>query len=101
MNMMYRYALLVAATLAVFGSQAHACGPTTLDMVKAMDTVDKPPLFRCGSDFNKPLELAHRKDWAGPLTHYQAHLRGLGRWEAGTKQANDTVEYLRMMARAK
>ena len=96
---MYRHALVLAAALWCLGGQAHACG--TLELVKAMPSTDKVPLFRCGSDFNLTLERAHKSDWAGALKAYPAHLNVRGRSYVATADEKATLDYLTTMARAK
>jgi hypothetical protein len=95
-----RHALVLA--LAVFGSAstALACGPSTVALIESLTIRDRPPLFRCGSQFNKMLADAHKKDWRGALAAYEAHLANLGRWEAGSSNALETLAYLRRKAEA-
>lgn len=97
--MISRSALAAFATaLFAFTGTALACGPKTLEIVKAMEAAKEPPAFGCGSDFNDLLKRAHAKDWAGALQSYEAHLEGLGRSDAGTPQAVATIAYLKDMA---
>ena len=96
---MYRHVLILAAALWCLGSQAQACG--TLELVKAMPSTDKVPLFRCGSEFNVTLERAHKSDWAGALKAYQAHLKVRRPSYVATADEKATLEYLTMMARAR
>jgi hypothetical protein len=101
---MYRFAFVPALLSLFFMSQSttHACGSKSLSIVKAMSSADKPPLAQCGSDFNLTLQRAHKKDWAGALEAYQAHLKGIfGRSNAGTADAKATLQYLSRMARDK
>lgn len=88
--------IILAGVLAVFASgNADACGPGTLAMVKSLENVDRPPLLRCGSGFNEFLKLAHQKNWPAALAAYEAHLSGIGSWEANTPEAAQTLEYLK------
>ena len=80
-------------------SAARACG--TLELVKSMPSVKEVPLFRCGSDFNVTLERAHKRDWAGALKAYQAHLKVRGPSYVATADEKATLDYLGQMARAK
>ena len=96
---MYRHVLILAAALWCLGSQAQACG--TLELVKAMPSTDKVPLFRCGSDFNVTLERAHKNDWAGALKAYQTHLKVRGSTYTATADEKATLQYLTTKPRAK
>lgn len=87
-----------AAMLLAASDAALACGPKTLEMVKMMEAASEPPVFACGQDFNELLKRAHQKDWPGALQSYEAHLKGLGRSDAGTPQAAETIAYLNDMA---
>ena len=80
---------------------AVACGPRTLELVKMLETAAEPPVFACGSDFNELLKQAHQKNWSAALAAYEAHLSGIGKSEANTKQADETLAYLKAMAAAK
>ena len=47
------------------------------------------------------LERAHKKDWAGALKAYQAHLKVRGSTYVATADEKATLDYLTRMARAK
>ena len=97
-----RFTTIVVA-LAAFGllTPVHACGPNTVALIENLRTMDKPPMFRCGAEFNQMLERAHQKDWKGAVKAYEAHLAGIGKWQAGTADATATLAHLRRMAGAK
>ena len=80
---------------------AVACGPNTAALVKSVEAMDKPPLFRCGSHFNDMLAHAHRKQWPGALKAYQAHLKWIGKSGAETADEKATLQYLQQRARTK
>lgn len=90
-------ALLLATIVATAGT-AHACGGDTAAMFEAAPTMTEMPMFRCGADFNKALSLAHAKDWKGALAAYEAHLAGIGKWQADSADARAALAYLRRMA---
>lgn len=77
-----------------------ACGPRTLEIVKMMEAATEPPVFACGSDFNELLKQAHLKNWPAALAAYEAHLKGIGRSEANTPEAADTLAFLKVKAGA-
>jgi hypothetical protein len=47
------------------------------------------------------LARAQKKDWKGALAAYEAHLAGLGKWEAGSANASETRAYLQRMSQAR
>jgi hypothetical protein len=61
----------------------------------------EPPQFRCGKEFNDMLAYAHKQDWKGALVAYEAHLANLGKWEAGSANATETLAFLRRKADAR
>jgi hypothetical protein len=75
-----------------------ACGPRTVALIEAVAEMERPPMFRCGSEFNEMLARAQKKDWKGALAAYEAHLANLGKWEAGFPNAAETLAFLRRKA---
>jgi hypothetical protein len=69
-----------------------------VDLLQKLSTMKAAPEMRCGSEFNQMLALAYKKDWAGALNAYKAHLAGMGRPQAGTPDAQETLAYLAKMA---
>jgi hypothetical protein len=92
------FALALSLVLLGAASAAHACGPGTVTLVESVTAMTKPPMFRCGSHFNEMLARAHKSDWKGALAAYEAHLAGLGKWEAGSANASETLAFLRRKA---
>lgn len=90
--------LAIAAFAALSSAPALACGPRTLEMIKMMENATEAPVFACGSDFNELLKQAQLKNWPAALAAYEAHLKGLGRAEANTPQAAETLAFLKSMA---
>jgi hypothetical protein len=75
-----------------------ACGPRTVALIEAVAEMERPPMFRCGSEFNEMLARAQKKDWKGALAAYEAHLSGMGKWEADSANARATLDFLRKKA---
>ncbi len=94
--------LAIALSFALCGASTTglACGPGTVALIQRMVTTQEPPRYRCGSEFNEMLARAQKKDWKGALAAYEAHLAGLGKWEAGSANASETLAYLRRMSQA-
>jgi hypothetical protein len=78
-----------------------ACGPGTVKLIEYMVTTNEPPRYRCGSEFNEMLARAQKKDWKGALAAYEKHLVNLGKWEAGSANAAETLAYLRKKSAAR
>ena len=99
---MHKHLMAAFIAIAAFGSvsQAHACGPDTVALLRNVQKMEKPPLFRCGTDFNDVMARVHVKDWKSALAAYESHLTHLGKWEAGSEDAKATLEYLRRMVTA-
>jgi hypothetical protein len=93
--MLSRFALALTLFAA---APAFACGSRTVALIESAIAMEQPPLFRCGSEFNEMLIRAHKKDWKGALAAYEAHLAHLGKWEAGSENAKETLAYLRRKA---
>jgi len=95
--------LTVSASIVLIGAAttALACGPGTVALIERMVSTQEPPRYRCGSEFNEMLARAQKKDWKGALAAYEAHLAQMGKWEAGSANASQTLAYLRRMAQAK
>jgi hypothetical protein len=64
--------------LSVAASPALACGEHAVKLLQKLSTMEAAPEMRCGSEFNQMLALAYKKDWAGALSAYKAHLAGMG-----------------------
>jgi hypothetical protein len=47
------------------------------------------------------LARAHKKDWKAALAAYEAHLANIGKWEAGSANALETLTFLREKANAR
>lgn len=91
----------LALVFVLFGAAAAlACGPRTVALIESVAAMEVPPLFKCGPKFNEMLARAQEKDWKGALAAYEAHLSGIGKWEAGSANARDTLDYLRRKAEA-
>ena len=95
--------VIVAMVFVLCGAAtpALACGPETVAVIEAYTKSGDTPRFRCGAEFNEMLARAQKKDWKGALAAYQAHLAGLGKWEAGSANASETLAYLRRMSQAR
>jgi hypothetical protein len=95
--------LALALLFAVFGAapRAVACGPGTVALIERVTAMDEPPMYKCGREFNEMLTRAHKKDWKGALAAYEAHLANLGKWEAGSANAAETLAFLRRKADAR
>jgi hypothetical protein len=74
---------------------APACGPGTVALIERVVTMDEPPRYKCGAEFNDMLARAQKKDWKGALAAYEKHLANLGRWEVDSANASETLAYLR------
>jgi hypothetical protein len=93
-----RFAL--ALVLVLSGAVAAlACGPGTVALIESVAAMERPPMFKCGPDFNEMLARAQNKDWKGALAAYEAHLSGIGKWEAGSANARETLDFLRKKAK--
>jgi hypothetical protein len=77
---------------------ALACGPRTVALIESVMAMERPPMFRCGSEFNEMLARAQKQDWKGAFAAYEAHLRGIGKWEADSANARETLDFLRKKA---
>jgi hypothetical protein len=97
-----RTRFVFALPLVLFGatSTALACGRDTVALIEGVTAMDKPLLFKCGTEFNQMLVRAHRKDWKGALAAYEAHLALVGKPQAGSADASRTLAYLRQKADA-
>ena len=90
-------AAMISLAVIAGATSAQACGPNTLALLKSIEHMKEPPMFRCGTDFNNVLARFHKKDWKGALTAYEAHLANLGKWQAGSKDAVAVLAYLRKL----
>jgi hypothetical protein len=77
---------------------ALACGPRTVALIERVVAMERPPMFRCGPEFNEMLARAQKQDWKGALAAYEAHLRGIGKWEADSANVRETLDFLRRKA---
>lgn len=91
--MKFIFAIWILAVATAPG--AAACGGDTLAIVKSLKPSVPPPAFGCGQAFNEMLQLAQRSDWSGALAAYEEHLKGLGRQDVGTPDAEATLAFLR------
>jgi hypothetical protein len=93
----------IALAFAVFGGAPTAlcCGPGTVTLINRVTAMAEPPAYKCGREFNEMLARAHKKDWKGALAAYEAHLANLGKWEAGSANAMETLTFLREKADAR
>jgi hypothetical protein len=80
---------------------ALACGPGTVALIERVITTDEPPRYKCGAEFNDMLARAQKKDWKGALAAYEKHLANLGKWEASSANAAETLAYLRKKSAAR
>jgi hypothetical protein len=94
------FALALALVLSGAASATLACGPGTVALIELVAAMTKPPMFRCGPKFNEMLAHAHKNDWKSALAAYEAHLAGLGKWEANSANASETLAFLRRKAGA-
>src|SRR5262245_17856940 len=92
-----RFALALLFVLSG-AAAALACGPRTVALIEAVAAMERPPMFRCGPEFNEMLARAKKKDWKGALAAYEAHLTGIGKWETGSANTRETLDYLRKKA---
>jgi hypothetical protein len=90
----------LVATTAFSVTEASACGPDTAALMRRVPDMAAAPAFRCGTHFNDALARAQKKDWKGALAAYEAHLATLGKWQAGSADADATLTFLRRMAAA-
>jgi hypothetical protein len=65
------------------------CGSQTVALIQNVEKDKEPPLLRSGSDFNNMLDRVGKKDWKGALVAHEAHLKGLGKWQAGSECIGD------------
>ena len=79
---------------------ANACGPGTVELVQRVAKMEKAPLYKCGPEFNDMLVFVQKHEWKAALAAYEAHLGGLGKWEAGSDSANETIAFLRQKVAA-
>jgi hypothetical protein len=100
---MRKWSVTIAISFALLGAATAclACGPGTVALVQRVMKMEKPPLYRCGSEFNEMLARAQKKNWKGALAAYEAHLAGLGKWEAGSANATETLAFLRQMSQGR
>lgn len=75
-----------------------ACGPGTVALIERVAAMPEPPQYKCGREFNDMLARVHKKDWKGALAAYEAHLMHLGKWEADSANAAETLAFLRTKA---
>ena len=94
-------ALVLLLVLLGSASTALACGPGTVALIESVTAMHEPPMYKCGREFNEMLARAHKKDWQGALSAYEAHLANLGKWEADSANASQTRAFLRRKADAR
>jgi hypothetical protein len=93
--------LLAGIFLLTGHTLVFACGPGTVALIERTAAMPEPPQYNCGREFNDMLARVHKKDWKGALAAYEAHLMHLGKWEAGSANAVETLGFLRKKAEGK
>src|SRR5262245_15320307 len=96
-----RCVLLAGVFLLTGHTLVFACGPGTVALIEGVAAMPEPPLYKCGREFNDMLARVHKKNWKGALAAYEAHLMHLGKWEAGSTNAAETLVFLRKKAEGK
>jgi hypothetical protein len=93
--------LAVVFSLFVLGSASAAFGCSkTVEIIASFEDTKTVPTFRCGAEFNEMLTHVSKKEWKAALAAYELHLTRVGKWQAGTPEAEDALKYLRAKAAA-
>jgi hypothetical protein len=98
--MLKRFGLALQLVFFTTTAPAFACGAGTVALIESVMAMDKPPVSRCGSEFNEMLASAHKKDWKRALAAYEAHLAKVGKRRGVSANESETLDFLRRKADA-
>lgn len=91
---------VLACSMAITSTAALACGAD----IKLMETVSqggKPPLLRCGREFNEMLNHVSKHEWKAALASYKSHVGNLGKGFSDSADAKAALAWLEKKAQDK
>ncbi len=90
----------VACLLAATSTAALACSADT-KLMEMVSRGGKPPLLRCGREFNEMLDHVSKHEWKAALASYKSHVGNLGKTFAEGADAKAALAWLEKKAQDK